>query len=344
MKKSKIRTTRWTFGVPLLAFVMGCSEPSRGGEAIFQHDFVSSAVPWTHDRFDKNDGKFSFAIVGDLNGGERPAIFEVAIEQLTALRPDLILSVGDLIDGGSEDAESLHAEWDFFDERALRSPVPLFRVGGNHDLTAQALRDVWIERHGALYYHFIYNDVLFLVLDTEDYTPERRIEIRDARNTASDLIGEELAQSSYYEMPERQTGNIGSEQSAYFQEVIAAHPEVRWTMLFMHKPVWTREDEPDFVAIETALSDRPYSVFGGHYHILSHEVRNGRDYTQLSTTGGSQNPLSDMAFDHITLVTMTEDGPSVAHLRLDGILDESGHVPVAGDDLCFQASRCGAPQ
>ena len=327
--------------MPFLVLVAACSGPSSSDETTFRHDFASGAVPWTHDRFDEQDGKFTFAIVGDLNGGERARVFEVAIEQLSALRPDLILSVGDLIDGGSEDAASLHAEWDSFDERALRSPAPLFRVGGNHDLTAEALRDVWIERHGALYYHFIYNDVLFLVLDTEDYTPERRVEIRDARNAASELMGEELAQSRYYEMPERQTGEIGPEQSAYFQEVIAAHPGVRWTMLFMHKPVWTRDNEPDFAAIESALTGRPYSVFGGHYHILTHKVRNGHDYTQLSTTGGSQDPSIDMAFDHITLVTMTEGGPSVAHLRLDGILDQSGYIPAGGDELCFQASRCG---
>ena len=41
-------------------------------------------------------------------------------------------------------------------------------------------------------------------------------------------------------------------------------------------------------------------------------------------------------------VTMTGDGPSVAHLRLDGILDKTGQVPVGGDSLCFQASECGS--
>ena len=41
------------------------------------------------------------------------------------------------------------------------------------------------------------------------------------------------------------------------------------------------------------------------------------------TTGGGQNPNDEMSFDHVTLVTMDEDGPHVAHLRLDGILDEA---------------------
>jgi hypothetical protein len=145
----------------------------------------------------------------------------------------------------------------------------------------------------------------------------------------------------YYRMPERVTGEIGPEQSAYFQEVIARLPHVRWTMLFLHKPVWQRKDEPDYAAIEAALGERPYTVFNGHLHSFAHEVRNGRDHIMLGTTGGSQNARDEMAFDHVTLVTMGETGPSIAHLRMDGILDKTGRLPLGGDTLCFQASRCG---
>ena len=34
-----------------------------------------------------------------------------------------------------------------------------------------------------------------------------------------------------------------------------------------------------------------------------------------------------MALDHVTLVTMAADGPSIAHLRLEGILGPDGTVP-----------------
>ena len=136
------------------------------------------------------------------------------------------------------------------------------------------------------------------------------------------------------------TGGIGPEQSEYFQRVLAENPDVRWTFLFMHKPVWQSDDEPDFVAIENALAARSYTLFNGHFHNLSHTVRNGRDYIMLGTTGGGQNADNESAFDHITLVTMGEDGPSIGHVRLDGILDKTGHVPAGGDTLCFQASKC----
>ena len=329
--------------VPLvLALLLGCSGPAPQN---FEHDFATGATPWSHDNFDDGEGKFTFAVFSDLNGGERARVFEVAVEQLSLLRPELILSVGDLIDGGTEDRAKLTREWDDFDARASQATAPVFRVGGNHDLTNQTMRDVWAERYGARYYHFVYKNVLFLVLDTEDYADERMREIYLARAAAieAETEGSEgVQQMEYYQMPERLTGEIGPTQSNYFQDVIANYREVRWTILFMHKPVWQRDDEPDFSAIESVLSDRPYTVFNGHFHTYSHTVKNGRDYIMLGTTGGGQFPDRDMSFDHVTLVTMTGDGPSIVHLRLDGILDKTGQVPIGGDSLCFQASDCGS--
>ena len=60
----------------------------------------------------------------------------------------------------------------------------------------------------------------------------------------------------------------------------------------------------------------------------------------LVKTGGIQNAGNEMSFDHVTMVTMAKDGPTISNLRLDGILDKTGHIPVNGDTLCFQASRC----
>jgi hypothetical protein len=330
-------------GLSIAAMLMtGCAGPRVSTPSpSFEHELASAERPWTHDHFDYDDGQFTFAIVSDLNGSERDRVFEIAIEQLSLLRPRFVMTVGDLIDGASEDPTALHAEWDSFDGRARTAP--LFRVSGNHDATAQALRDVWVERYGALYYHFVYENVLFLVMDTEDYSPERRLEMRNARNEALQVTDRaELAQTEYYKMPERLTGEIGPEQSAYFQRVLADHPSVQWTMLFMHKPVWQRDDEPDFAAMESALADRPYTLFNGHFHRYSHTVKNGRDHIMLGTTGGGQSSTDEMSFDHVTLVTMSEEGPSIAHLRLDGILDKTGRVPSGGDTLCFQASGgCG---
>ena len=327
----------------LLSCLPGCSQPDT---VTFRHGLVTDGTPWSQDSFDNAEGKFTFAIFSDLNGGERKRVFEVALEQLSLLRPELILSVGDLIEGGTEDETQLAKEWASFDERASRVAAPVFRVGGNHDLTNQVMRDFWEARYGSRYYHFIYKNVLFLVLDSEDYTPERMREIYQARADALSVGAEDperAREMEYYRMPERMTGELGPKQAAYFVDVLNSYPDVRWTLLFMHKPVWQNDDEPDFAAIEAALSNRPYTLFNGHLHTYSYTVRNSRDYIMLGTTGGSQSS-SQMSFDHVTLVTMDANGPSIANVRLDGILDKTGHIPAGGDTLCFQASACGGRQ
>jgi Calcineurin-like phosphoesterase len=335
------RSSRYHLLAALTLLPAGACTPEA--PASFQHDLSSAETPWTHDRFDDSEAQFTFGIFSDLNGGERSGVFAVAAQQLALLRPELVLSVGDLIDAATDDATALSGEWDAFDAVAGQIPAPVFRVGGNHDLTGQQLRDLWAERYGPRYYHFVYKDVLFLILDTEDNTDARVQEIYEARTAAVAAIdaGVEGARDmEYFHMPERVTGNIGVEQSEYVQTVLAANPDVRWTMLFMHKPVWLDDSDPEFVAIEAAMAARPYTVFNGHRHSMSHRVKNGRDYIMLGTTGGGQNANDEMSFDHVTLVTVGADSPSIAHLRLDGILDKTGAVPTEGAELCFQASAC----
>jgi hypothetical protein len=329
----------------LLAFVGACQPPSDVPDAAFQHTVETPAKPWTHETFDVADDRFMFAIFSDLYGGEREGVFAVAMEHLELLRPELILNVGDLIDGGTEDRERLTREWDEFDAKLDGQTAPVFYIGGNHDLSNLEMRAFWEERYGARYYHFVYKDVLFLMLDSEDFADDMMMEVYEARAHALNVLADEgrpaYEETKYFNMAERQTGAIREEQASYFRDAIAANPDVRWTFVLMHKPVWRNEGATEFQSIETALGDRPYTVINGHYHSYSHTERNGRDYIHLATTSGGQNPNDDMAFDHVTLITMTASGPALANIRLDGILDKTGHVPLNGDDLCFQASACG---
>jgi hypothetical protein len=82
-------------------------------------------------------------------------------------------------------------------------------------------------------------------------------------------------------------------------------------------------------------------VFYGHVHSYLHEQRHGRDYIRLATTGGVQNAAKDMAVDHVTLVTVSAQGVDIANLRMSGIFDKTGRIPLNGEDLCFEVSECG---
>ena len=74
----------------------------------------------------------------------------------------------------------------------------------------------------------------------------RMQEIYLARDTAIRIMDGQLEgtfeETTYYHMPERNLGGMGDEQFGYFREVIRQHPNVRWTFLLMHKPLWLLED------------------------------------------------------------------------------------------------------
>ncbi|MFM8914341.1 MAG: metallophosphoesterase family protein [Flammeovirgaceae bacterium] len=310
----------------------------------FVSEVYQQNTPWTYPPAPPRKGSFSFAIIGDLNSGERARVLEVAAEQIQLLRPEFVLSIGDLVEGGTEDTVELQKQYDHFDERMARAKSPVFHLGGNHDLTNPVMRKFWEHRYGSRYYHFIYQNVLFLMLDSEDYPEVRMWQIYRARAKALELIGsgkrEEAEKTEYFQMPERTTGEISEAQSDYFEKVIADHPDVRWTFVLMHKPVWQRQEPKGLGRIEEALGTRDYTVLNGHLYKYSYQKRNGHDYVMVATTGGGQDPKSENAFDHITWVTMRLGEPLIVNFRLEGMLDKTGHVPLGGDSLCFQASKC----
>ncbi len=328
----------------LFVFALSACNKASDQQQEFHAPNMESASPWQHTQFDEGADKFTFAIFSDLTGGERDGVFRVAIEQLNLLRPEFVMSVGDLIEGGSTDREILIAEWTSFRERANQSLAPVFRVGGNHDLTNSIMREVWEERFGKRFYHFRYKDVLFLALDSEDYNSDRLQIIYEARSQAIKIAEADgwdaFGKTEYAKMPEQRHGEISADQAAYFTQVIAENSDVRWTFLFVHKPVWERNEQNPFFEVEAALATQPYTVFHGHIHAYKHIERHGRDYIRLATTGGVQFAHKALSIDHIAMVTVDDAGVDIANIRLSGIFDKTGKIPLNGESLCFDIRNC----
>ena len=118
---------------------------------------------------------------------------------------------------------------------------------------------------------------------------------------------------------------FSDEQIAYFKHVISTSADVKWTFVFVHRPVWQADPrDKKFMEIEAALEGRHHTVFAGHAHTYDYQERNGMDYIRLSTTGGAWVLDPPGNFDHIAWVTMTDKGPVVANITLDGIFDKTG--------------------
>ncbi len=330
-----MRSTK-TILLLLALYLYGCSSD----QPAYQYPHSDEQEPRTSQTFDHSDSKFSFIVHSDLTGGERPRIFEVAVEQMNLLRPEFIVNVGDLIDGGPADSTLWNEQWDWFDERANKAKAPLFYTGGNHDLTGNFAQGIWKERLGRPYYHFVYKNTLFLVLDSEDHGPDRHNEIEAIRNEGVRIYEEEgpvaYAKSTYAKLPERKWGNIGDAQLVYMKEAIRSNPEVEWIFLMLHKPVWDNPEDQNFKAIEEALKGKNYTVFHGHTHNFVYTQRKGMDYINLGTTGGSQNSTIGRSVDHFFWVTVDNNGVSIANLLMEGILNKYGEIPAGGDTLTFE--------
>ena len=261
------------------------------------------AAPWTSLAANDAEELFHFVIVADRTGGERRGVFPAAMPKINLLEPAFVVSVGDLIEGYTEDQAQIDREWDEFEQFVDALETPFFYTVGNHDMSNAVMAETWQRRFGPSYYRFMYKDVLFLILNSE-------------------LFGMVSDPESAVPGPWTQ-----AEQLAFIERTLAAHPDPRWTIVIIHQPLWDYGSgvRGDWPRVEEMLGERDYTVFAGHFHRYVKHVRNDRKYITLATTGGISGMRGPIygEFDHIAWVTMTDDGPRIANLLLDGIHDEN---------------------
>ncbi|MHC4990508.1 MAG: metallophosphoesterase family protein [Planctomycetota bacterium] len=311
----KLRPSKMIAVILLVGLLLqtGCSlAESQPDTTVFQYDQAAlpQAKPWTDRDFKNDPDDFQFAVIGDRTGGADPkGVFVRAIDQLNLLQPEFVMSVGDFIEGYTEDRAELMSDWDEVDGMIKGLEMPFFFTAGNHDLGNTAMKELWIERFGADFYHFVYRDVLFLVLNTEDPPNPVPEDIREFMEVVDEAF--------------RTPANISDRQIAYAREALAQNPDVRWTLVFLHQPCWEMPGD-GFLEVEEMLQDRDYTFFAGHMHYYKHEKRHGRDYVTMGPAGASFHKDGPGNVDHILWVSMTDDGPRIAKVTLEGIYDREG--------------------
>ncbi len=283
--------------------------------------------PWTHQNYLDDADEFQFAVVSDRAARPREGVFKAAMAKLQLLRPELVLSVGDFIHGYGEgmvpltDEALVREKRQKVDDMLGTLSMPFFRVVGNHDINNDVSAGIWKELYGPDYYSFVYKDVLFMCLNSQD------------------------AQNTY-------KAGMGADQIAWAKDTLAKNSDARWVCLFFHQPLWLEDEKrleraktqdgatrlTGFNEIEKLLDGRSYTVFAGHHHRYGKWVKNENKYFRLATTGGASALGGPEAgqFDHIMWITMTKKGPVVCSIQLEGILDEDAKVnlpeePTAGE-------------
>ncbi len=258
---------------------------------------ASAQSPVTDQPVNNDPDLIRFAVLPDRTGGNRPGVYEDAIAKLNLLQPEFVISTGDLIDGYTLDPKVWTAQWDEFDALVKRLAMPFHYVAGNHDISNPLMAEAWRQRYGPPWSSFVYKNVLFLCLHTED----------------------------------RPLGGLGEEQIAWAKRTLAEHAGVRWTMVFLHRPLWREENQAGFEQIRAALQGRKFTVFASHYHNYLKSSVDGMNAYIVATAGGSSQ-LRGPEFgelDHVAWVTVRPDGPVVANLELAGVF---------ADDLVTEAT------
>lgn len=276
-----------SFFAIILFMVFSISAFSQDSDQ-FKSDVETKLKPWTNLDFYNDPSNFQFAIVSDNSGGTRQGIFDSAVKKLNMMMPEFVLSIGDLIQGYTEDTSSIKVQWDEFNQKVDKLNMPFFYLPGNHDITNMVMQKEWENRYGRRYYQFTYKGVLFIILDSNDDDDH----------------------------------NLTEAQTSFALNALKENPDARWTFVLMHHPIWKYDTGGRFEKIEEALNNRKHTVIAGHEHHYQYIERNESNYYVLATTGGGSGLIGNRfgSFDHIVWMTMTDNGPVMANLRLDGIL------------------------
>ena len=96
-----------------------------------------------------SDGPFApirFAVIGDRAGSPVLGIYEQVVAEIQRLRPDFVVTVGDMIVGHTDDIVVQNARFDEYKRIIAELSTPLHYTPGNNEIGSDIF--VWIRYFG----------------------------------------------------------------------------------------------------------------------------------------------------------------------------------------------------
>ncbi len=257
-------------------------------------------------------GPFRIVVLGDRTGGPNDAIFKAILNEAARLRPDMVVSVGDLIRGYQPDdrIDEARAEWRgvLGDIRRAFGDVPLVVTPGNHD--------VWSDPSEALFEELVGHPVNTAI----DVGPSRLIVLDNSR-----------AESE---------GELSDEQLDWLVRQLARAQDRAQRIVVMHRPLWAIDPggKAGSPLHDVLIAGRADLVLTGHWHHAMSDVRDDVNYQLLGPSGGVPHQPDHPETGHFQqygMLLIDRQKAEFSLIRAGSILDDEA-FPYALNQLEWQ--------
>jgi UDP-2,3-diacylglucosamine pyrophosphatase LpxH len=197
---------------------------------------------------------FRFVVLGDRANTPNQKAFEMVLKDIERLRPDLVVTVGDLIQGYKDSAGTVK-DWDSTLPYLKLLSCPVYLTPGNHDITTPDVRNIFIKKTGRNpYYSFDYQNSHFIILD----------------NT--------LVESA---------DKMDPDQLKWLEKDLKLLKNKTGIYVLMHRPFWpfgVGAGKPDKLH-DLFKKYKVTAVFTGHWHNYASEIYDGIRYVVMGSSG-----------------------------------------------------------
>ncbi len=242
---------------------------------------ASGLSSFAAETIEKQDRPIRFAVLGDRTGEPHPGVYGAIVAEVARMRPDFVITPGDLIVGYTNDTVTLQARWEEYVKLIQPLEVPLYIAPGNHDITMDGMLASYCKYVGKPYRSADFEDIHLIMLD-------------NSRWEASD--------------------QLPAEQIEWLADDLAKNTGAAYTIVLYHKPFWyetTARGIPDTLH-SLFVGYGVDAVFSGHYHDYFAGEYDGIKYTTVGSSGGGMVPGPTGIGYHFLWVTVDSKGIHIA--------------------------------